>query len=575
MTGRKRRGRQGNNPESKDEAPGAEEQVPARSGTRPLRGWPRPSVSVEGLIIITSAYFVVTANGAFWEGIRNSGALGEPGSWRLLASAALAIAGLHAILLGCVLNRWTVKPLLALLLVTTATAAYFAEHYAVYLDPGMIRNVLRTDTAEASELLTPGLVLSITLMGVVPAILVGWIRIKTYAWKQSLVRRMMFLLSAVALTAVALVVSFDGLSSLMRNERSLRYLVAPGNYLVSLARVLGEDARVVNAPRHVVGADARLVAHEPSTKPRFLVIVVGETVRAQNWGLNGYPRQTTPRLSTLDVVNFKDVTACGSNTEVSVPCMFSAMGRRNYDQARIKSSESLLHVLDHAGIKVFWRDNQAGCKGVCEGLAFESFHAAHAGPLCDGQGCRDEVMLQGLHGAIDENTGNAVVVLHQLGNHGPSYYKRYPPSFRHFVPDCRSAELGNCSREEIVNAYDNAILATDDFLAKAIGMLEQDESHDTALIYVSDHGESLGEGNLYLHGFPYAIAPDTQIKVPMLAWFSKGMQDSAGIDMRCARQRADKPASHDNLFHTVLGVMQVQTRDYVRELDLLTGCRPA
>lgn len=574
MTGHKRRRRQGSNPEPKDEALRAADQASARSGSRPLRGWPRPSVSVEGLIVITCVFFVATANGAFWAGIRNSGVLDESGSWRLLASAAVAIAGLHAILLGCVLNRWTAKPLLALLLVTTAAAAHFAGRYGVYLDPSMIRNVLRTDTAEASELLTPGLVLSVTMMGVVPAMLVAWVRIKTYPWKRSLLRRVLFLFSAAIVTTLVLVASFDDLSSLMRNQKSLRYLIAPGNYLVSLAKVLGEDARIADAPRLVVGADARLVGHEPSTKPHFLVIVVGETVRAQNWGLNGYPRQTTPRLSALDVVNFKDVTACGSNTEVSVPCMFSATGRRNYDQARIKRSESLLHVLDRAGINVLWRDNQAGCKGVCEGLAFESFREPRTDPLCDDQGCRDAVMLQGLHDAIDDNPGDAVVVLHQLGNHGPGYYKRYPPSFRQFVPDCRSADLGKCSREEIVNAYDNAILATDDFLAKAIGMLGQDESHDTALIYVSDHGESLGEGNLYLHGFPYAIAPDTQIKVPMLAWFSKGMQDSAGIDMRCARQRADKPASHDNLFHTVLGLMQVQTRDYVPELDLLKGCEP-
>ncbi|WJH59562.1 phosphoethanolamine transferase [Ectopseudomonas guguanensis] len=541
------------------------------SADRRLAGL-RPSISVEGLIAIASVFFVATANGAFWSGVRETGVLDQPGSWRLLASAGLAIAGLHAILLGLVLNRWTVKPLLTLLLMATAAAAYFADRYAVHLDPSMIRNVLRTDTAEALELLTPGLALSVLALGVLPSALVWWTQIRTYGWKRSLARRLVFLLAVIALTGLVLATCFDDLSSLMRNHKSLRYLIAPGNYLVSIPRVLGEDARVADAPRRVIGADARLVGHGPSTKPHLLVIVVGETVRAQNWGLSGYRRQTTPQLSSLDVINFTDVTACGSNTEVSVPCMFSATGRRNYDQQLIRGSESLLHVLERAGIRTLWRDNQTGCKGVCAGLAFESYREPRADPLCDDQACRDAVMLQGLHDAIDDNPGDVVVVLHQLGNHGPSYFKRYPPSLRRFVPDCRSPDLGKCSREEIVNAYDNAILETDDFLARTIRMLAQDRSHDTAMIYLSDHGESLGEGNLYLHGFPYAIAPETQIKVPMVVWISPGMRDNAGIDVRCVKRQAGNSLSHDNLFHSVLGLMQVRSSVYDPDLDVFSEC---
>lgn len=532
----------------------------------------RPSVSVEGLIAIASLFFVATANGAFWSGVRDAGILDQPGSWRLLASMGLAIAGLHAILLGIVLNRWTAKPLLTLLLMATAAAAYFADRYAVHYDPSMIRNVLRTDTAEASEMLTPGLASSVLAMGVLPAALLWWTRIRTYGWKRSLLRRLAFLLAVTALTGVALAACFDDLSSLMRNHKSLRYLVTPGNYLVSTVKVLGEDARTADAPRRIVGEDARLVGHESSTKPHLLVIVVGETVRAQNWGLNGYRRQTTPQLSSLDVINFTDVTACGSNTEVSVPCMFSVAGRRKYDQELIRRSESLLHVLERAGVRTLWRDNQTGCKGVCAGLAFESYREPRIDPLCDEQACRDAVMLQGLHDAIDDNPGDAVVVLHQLGNHGSSYFKRYPPSLRRFIPDCRSSDLGRCSQEEIVNAYDNAILETDDFLARTIRMLAQDRSHDTAMIYLSDHGESLGEGNLYLHGFPYAIAPQTQIKVPMVAWLSPGMRDSAGIDMRCFERQAGRPLSHDNLFHSVLGLMQVRSSAYDAALDVFSAC---
>jgi lipid A ethanolaminephosphotransferase len=389
---------------------------------------------------------------------------------------------------------------------------------------------------------------------------------------RAILARVLLLGMAVVVIVGAAIASFDDLSSLIRNHKQVRYLANPGNYIASIAKVVREDTRAERGPIQVVGPDAMMTPHPPGAKPHFLVIVVGETVRAQNWGLNGYGRQTTPQLAALDVVNFSDVTACGSNTEVSVPCMFSVYGRRDYDRDKIRGSESLLHVLERAGIKTLWRDNQTGCKGVCADLAFESFRVPTKDGLCDDQACRDEIMLRGLHDAIDDNPGDVVVVLHQLGNHGPSYYKRYPEDLRKFTPDCRNADLGKCTRQQIVNAYDNAVLATDDFLGKTIRMLEQDQSHDTGLIYVSDHGESLGEANVYLHGLPYAIAPDTQIKVPMVMWMSEGMKSSNNLDLQCVRDRSNLPASHDNLFHSVLGLMNVRTKSLDESLNLFSGC---
>jgi len=300
---------------------------------------------------------------------------------------------------------------------------------------------------------------------------------------------------------------------------------------------------------------------------------VGETVRAQNWGLNGYARQTTPQLKQINPVNFTDVTACGSATEISLPCMFAPIGRRDYDKDRIQHSESLLHALEHAGIPTLWRDNQTGCKGVCDGLAFESFEHGHDAQSCNDDGCMDEVMLRGLQDEVDKRPGDMVLVLHQLGNHGPSYYKRYPQRLARFNPVCESAELGECSSEQIVNAYDNAVLHTDDFVARIIGFLSAQSQRDTAMIYVSDHGESLGENGLFLHGMPYAIAPKTQTRVPMVMWLSNGMASDGAIDVDCLRHEASAPVSHDNLFHSVLGLMQVETVEYSRSLDLFAACR--
>lgn len=532
----------------------------------------RPKITVETLILLVALYFLMATNAAFWNALAATGVLEGSRGWAIVAALAVAIVGSHAAMLSLLLNRWIAKQVLTILVLLTACVAYFADSYSVHMDQSMIRNMLRTDAAEAAELITPGLLGYVLVLGVVPVVAIWRVELKVSPWRRTAFRRLSFILSMLLITAIAVLAGFNDLSSLMKNHKALRYLIAPGNYIVSTVREMERHGRPAKGARHVVAPDAAQAAHMPGSKPHLLVIVVGETVRAQNWGLSGYARQTTPQLDSLDVINFQDVTACGSNTEVSVPCMFSPFGRRLYDQDRISTSESLLHVLERAGVRTLWRDNQTGCKGVCDGLAFESFREPRKDDHCDSQACRDAVMLDGLHDAIDDNPGDVVVVLHQLGNHGPSYFKRYAEEFRRFIPDCRSADLGSCSRQEIINAYDNAILATDDFLAQTIQMLAADASHDTAMIYISDHGESLGEANVYLHGLPYVIAPDTQIKVPLISWLSSGMVESNGIDESCVKERAHKPASHDNLFHSVLGLMQIKTSAYDPRQDLFAGC---
>jgi lipid A ethanolaminephosphotransferase len=254
--------------------------------------------------------------------------------------------------------------------------------------------------------------------------------------------------------------------------------------------------------------------------------------------------------------------------------MFSEIGRRDYDEDTIRNSQSLLHVLNRAGFKVLWRDNQSGCKGVCDGLPQEQFDDTTAPGLCADDHCFDEILLQGLDTVARDARGNLVLVMHMLGNHGPAYYKRYPDRFRRYTPTCDTAELRLCAQPDIVNAYDNALLYTDHVIAGTIAFLQrQAAAFDAALIYVSDHGESLGERGLYLHGVPYAIAPSEQTKVPMVWWLSPGFVSSFGLDRDCLARQAVQPATHDNLFHSVLGLLQVQTRDYDSALDISAACR--
>lgn len=537
---------------------------------------PRPRMlSGTALIVGASLFFALTSNMPFLRAVLAGRNWSEPQTW-LFGGAMLALLlALHMLLLGVLLVRPLTRVLLGLLIVVTAFATYYMQRFGVYLDPTMLRNVVKTDPSEAAELFDWGMLPHLLLFAGLPLLLLSRLRLTRETLRRALATRLLLLAGSAVLLLAALLLVFQDFSALMRNQKELRYLITPANYLYSLGRVLADDGRTLGTARQAVGADARLDASWANRdKPVLLIVAVGETARSANWGLSGYSRQTTPRLAELDVLNFRDVTACGTNTETSLPCMFSAIGRRDYNETRIRTSESLLHVLNRAGFQVLWRDNQSGCKGVCDGLPQQLSDAALTPNLCSDGRCLDESLLRGLDTVARDAKDNLVVALHMLGNHGPAYHKRYPDGFRRFTPTCDTGELRKCTREEIVNAYDNALYYTDEVLAKTVDFLRAQQSrYDTALLYVSDHGESLGEKGLYLHGVPYAIAPDEQTKVPMVWWFSRGFLDSLGIDRGCLATQTDKAWSHDNLFHSVLGLLRIETKDYAAELDISGACR--
>lgn len=533
--------------------------------------------TVEQLLLAASVFWALAANGPFLAAALRGRPPADPGTWGFALALLVLLGAVHFLLLALVANRWIVKPLLALLAVVTAVSAYYMTRYGVYLDPSMLRNVLRTDVVEARELLSPALWLQLLLYAGLPIGLLWRVRIVNRRWSRAAWVRAGGIALALAVAVATLIAIFQPLASLMRNHREMRYLITPANLVWSAGAVAMADAKGAAVPREAVGLDARpgpLAAHRE--RPLVVVLVVGETARAANWGLNGYARQTTPQLATLPVINFSDVTSCGTNTEVSVPCMFSALGRHRYDESRIRHSEGLLHVLARAGVAVHWRDNQSGCKGVCDGLPNDTVQGLNAPGLCSDGRCLDEGLTHGLDQRLAKARGSQLLVLHQLGNHGPSYFRRYPPAFARFAPACEHDDLQRCTREEIVNAYDNALLYTDHLLARLQQQLQAHESSvDTALIYVSDHGESLGEKGLFLHGMPYAIAPSEQTHVPMVMWLSAGLQRSQSLDVACLRRRATKAASHDHLFHTLLALTDVQTALYDPDWDLIHDCRRA
>lgn len=536
-------------------------------------------MSIERLLLGIAVYFTLACNAPFWRALLAS--RGSDGSSLAYALAiGVALTALNVLLLAPLLNRWTTKPVLGVMTLVAAVSSYYAGHFGVYFDPSMLRNVMRTDVAEARELLTSGFFLQVATLALPPLFVVQRARLRQRPPGRALAIRSAFVLLALIVAAGALASVFKDFSGQMRSHKELRYLITPAAPLWSLARVLTRDAQAANLPRQPVGTDARLGASwTAAKKPALFVLVVGETARAANWGLNRGAGQspahdTTPELARREVINFPEVSSCGTNTEVSVPCMFSLQGRRNYDEDAIRGSESLLDTLKHAGLRVVWNDNQSGCKGVCAGVESMRPDPSSLPGLCEGERCLDEALLESSRALLRDAKGDLVLVLHQLGNHGPAYFRRYPDRFRRFTPTCDDEDLSKCSREQIANSYDNALLYTDHVLARNIDLLKELEpDYDTALLYVSDHGESLGENGLYLHGLPYSIAPAEQTRVPMVMWLSSGFAARNRVDPACLRTQAARPAAHDNLFHTVLGLLDVHTAIRDDALDLSAACR--
>lgn len=534
------------------------------------------SIRTETLALLASVFFTVACNGAFLAALMSHRPLPFFEQVWLVTVTAILITGFQWLLLLLIINRWTAKPMLILLAFVTAPAVYYMTTYGIYIDRSMVQNVLETDWREATELFDWHLGLYFVIYGVIPAFLVWKVKIRRGTLLEAAKARTVGIVAAVALVGLGLWPAMDSLIPMMREHREARYLVTPSNVVVSTLRQgMGNQNTDENRPKTKVATDAVRVVHTTHQKPKAFVLVIGETVRARNWGLNGYERQTTPELANLSVVNFKDVSSCGTDTATSLPCMLSMYGIRQYDEKKIRDSESILHVLNRVGVEVNWRDNQSGCKGTCSGLPFTDLSTTKDPEICPGPRCYDAVLLKDLKREIDTAKGDVLIVLHMLGTHGPAYYQRYPESFRKFTPTCDTTDLSRCQYQSLVNTYDNGVLYTDFVLSKVVSELKGIVSHETGMLYVSDHGESLGEGNLYLHGLPYALAPKEQTRVPLVMWLSPPLMKSHDLSSNCLDARTVNPVSHDNIVHTLMGVFDIRSESYMKRLDLGRGCTVA
>jgi lipid A ethanolaminephosphotransferase len=519
-------------------------------------------------------FWVSVYNLPFWYRAIEGLSVTDAKSWIILVSCyVILLLGCSAASMLGIFPR-AIKALLVLFSMLGAAGFYFAHNFGTIINPPMIRNVLATNYAEASELLGLGFFTEYGFLLLPTFYLIFLSKVKKHSVPRTIAVSSAWVAGCVAAGAAVIFLSFQGISSLLRGEPVLRNLITPLNILSATAKTLtGDSDPSKKRPRAVIDPSPTM-EKTAGRRGVLFVVVVGETARLANWGLAGYERNTTPELARRGVYAFQDTTACGTSTDVSLPCMFSRVGRRNYDRKRILGEESLLPVLSRAGARVFWVDNQSGSKGVSDGVTNLPIDKSQTASLCKNGECFDSALLVGLDSRVLDAPGDTTVVfMHQLGNHGPSYYKRYPDEFEKWKPVCRQDQLQKCTRQEIVNAYDNALLYTDSFLAGVIDWLGSLKNMDTAMLYVSDHGESLGENNMYLHGAPLLLAPSEQLKVPMALWMSDGYKKRIGLDDAAMQKRTKEPVSHDCLYSSLLALLQVKSSTYDKNCDFTAGAR--
>jgi lipid A ethanolaminephosphotransferase len=536
---------------------------------RPARAWNPAS-----LALLTSLWLAIVGNWPLWRTLLALPEQAGPRGLLFAAGFAAMVAAFTFALLALAAWRRSIKPVAAFFLLSAAACAHFMGSYGVVIDPTMMTNVVQTNLTETRDLLSLRLLASLLLIAGLPLLWLARLPVQRLGWRAQAGRNLLGMVAALVAFVVLLFALFADLSATMRNHKQIRYQISPLNAFYSTGALLRQAQASPSGPPAAIGLDARLSPPAPGARPPLFLLVVGETARADRFSLNGYGRSTNPQLATLDVVSFRDVTSCGTSTAASLPCMFSHLGREGF-AARTRDQEDLLDLAQRAGLAVLWLDNQSGCKGLCDRVPTAKASDGAPAALCSDGECLDEALLHGLDARLaalpaERRARGVLLVMHGMGSHGPAYWRRSPPDLKPFQPECETNALQQCDAQALGNAYDNSIAYTDRVLAGAIGWLKtQRGAFEPTMLYVSDHGESLGEKGLYLHGLPYAVAPREQKHVPMIVWTPSPQRT------QCLASLRDQPLSHDHLFHSVAGALGIQAAEYRAALDLFAACRAA
>lgn len=531
------------------------------------------TLTTNQLLLATCCYIALIINSPFL--VKITSAITELGSYSFLflLSVPVFLLSLTIIIQSLLSFRWVTKPALITTILCSSLIFYGTISYGIVFDYGMVQNTVETDTAEALSYINLHAILFFIVFGVIPSIIIYFVRLSYQPFVKEIFSRLKIM--GVSLSCVFLIalVFYSNYASVGRNNKDLIGYITP--YKMVDASIKYVKNHYFYPPLEFKVLDTAPSIERDSQKKHVTVMVLGETARAQSFSLNGYEKPTNQFTDKQGVVSFSNMSSCGTATAVSVPCMFSRLDKDHYDKRTATAQQNVVDLIHLAGADVLWISNNNGsCKGVCTRVKTEQVNTNKADPLCDGEYCYDEALLKPLSFKLkDLSSENTLIILHMIGSHGPTYYKRYPIERTIFTPDCQRSDIQNCTPEQLINTYDNTIAYTDFVLAKVIDQLAQladKQNIETSLLYISDHGESLGESGAYLHGLPYAFAPEEQTHIPMIYWADSQQTD---FNTNCLSNIVNEPMTHDNVFDTLLSVMSVRTKVYNIKNDPFIQCK--
>ena len=439
------------------------------------------------------------------------------------------------------LSRYVGNFLLVIFFIINAIAVYFVNTYGVIIDESMIGNVFNTNYDESSSFFSIKLVLYIVLLGIIPSIYLIKVKIIKVTIKK------FSIISSLTLLFVLLLVFVNASNWLWidKNSKTLGGLAMPWSYAVNTSLFYIHEHK--KNEKEILLPNATIKDNEKSV----VVLVIGESARSQNFSLYGYNKNTNPLLSKIPNVFHFEATSDATYTTAGVK---SILEHINSDDLY----EILPNYLYRNDVEVVWRTTNWGEPP----LHIKNFqNRDYLKPNCKGEGCNyGEVLLTGLKEQILASKKNKIlIVLHTSTSHGPTYSKKYPSQFEKFKPVCHSVELGNCTQTELINAYDNTIVYTDYILSRIIDDLKQLKEFKSTMLFVSDHGESLGEKNLYMHGIPISIAPKEQYEIPFIVWLS---------DNSSKKLKTNNNLTQNHVFHSVLNFLNIESPIYNEDMNI-------
>lgn len=531
------------------------------------------TLTTNKLLLITCSYITIVFNFPFLNRALIAITALDDYNLLFLISLPIFLFSLIVFIQALFSFKWLVKPILIVTVSCSALIFYATITYGIVFDYGMVQNTVETDPAEAISYVNSYAVVFFLIFGAIPSWLIYSTQLTYQPFFKELLSRLKIISLSVLVVVLIAIVFYSNYAAVGRNNKALLSYVVPYKMIDASYKFIRNHYFYPPLKFQVLDASPTIVRE--TSKKYVTVMVVGETARAQNFSLNGYEKLTNAYTEKLGVVSFSDVSSCGTATAVSVPCMFSRLNKGNYNKRVAIAQQNVVDIVHLAGADVLWISNNNGsCKGVCTRVKSIQIPTDKSNPLCDGEYCFDEALLQPLKTKLNNLTHeNTLIVLHMIGSHGPTYFKRYPKDKRVFLPDCQRSDIQNCSQEELINSYDNTIAYTDLVLSKIItemSVLADEQSIGTSVLYISDHGESLGEKGAYLHGLPYAFAPSEQTHVPMIYWADNYQMD---VNLSCLEHMSNKPLSHDNFFDTLLSMMSVKSTVYESGNDAFITCK--